>query len=202
MAKLFWMHSLSVAPSPCLCFLSRFQTFNATLGPINHCNDLVFLYGIFACIYTPKFHHPVKVSIFCPVPKPTIPYTSFYSISLNERNISSHFVIFSSLNINSQTFVIFSSLNINNQTCQLKMNITSLTLAICSGNASVTVEVAWSIESSRSFLLPGDILLKAMQDVHKVSMKSDSKKIAYPYINKLTGTFLTNSRIRDFPPCP
>jgi hypothetical protein len=67
----------------------------------------------------------------------------------------------------------------------------------CRG-AIVDAELTYITDSCRTFLLPNDTVLAAIQDVGKVSIKSDPREIVYPLVKKLAGKFHDNFHEKGF----
>ena len=54
----------------------------------------------------------------------------------------------------------------------------------------------------QNFLLPNDVILNSIQDVGKVSNKSNAREIEYPNIKKVAGKFFDEFSAKSFPNLP
>ncbi len=64
---------------------------------------------------------------------------------------------------------------------------------------SADAETGWTTDKCINFLLPNTVVLTAIQDVGKISTKSDSREIVYPLVKKLAGKFYDHFRDNGFP---
>ena len=74
--------------------------------------------------------------------------------------------------------------------------------APCNIDNSDDAETGWTTDKCINFLLPNTVDLTTIQDVGKISTKSDSREIVYPLVKKLAGKFYDHFRDNGFPNLP